>query len=103
MPTGDQRGHDDPFRNGWAVDSTAGRDGDIAVSEDWVVGVVVHTRGEEVDELEAGGVSSAERADWGKGREGDDRSHAGTNDFKVDRVRGSERSRHLSLLLRAQR
>lgn len=50
----DQRGHDNPFGDGWPVDAAAGRDGDVGVGEDRVVDVVVDARGEEVDEFEAG-------------------------------------------------
>lgn len=48
-----QGGHDDPFRDGRAVDAGRRRDRDIAVRHDRMVHPVVDPRGEEVDEFEA--------------------------------------------------
>ncbi len=44
-----------PLSDRGPVDPTAGRDGDVAVSEDRVRGVVVYPGGEEMDEFQAGG------------------------------------------------
>lgn len=50
---GDERGHDDPFRDRGPMDARRRRDGDVAVFDDRVVDPAVDAGGEEVDEFEA--------------------------------------------------
>jgi hypothetical protein len=53
MLAGDQGRHHDPLGDRGPVDARRRRDGNVAVREDRMLGVVVHAGGEEMDEFEA--------------------------------------------------
>lgn len=57
--TGDERGQDDPFRDGRPMNTRRGRYCDVAVSDNWMVDPVVYAGGEEVNEFKAEGIDSS--------------------------------------------